>query len=62
MYQAILKAKEMCNEAVSRKPHSLGYVPDHFKTKKMCEKTVEEDPCFLHSVRDWFVTQQQIKI
>ena len=52
----------MCNEAVSRKPHSLGYVPDHFKTKKMCEKTVEEDPCSLHSVPDWFVTQQQIKI
>ena len=52
----------MCSSTVCRKPRTMMFVPDHFKTQEMCERAVKDDPSFLQFVPDWFVTLQQIDI
>ena len=54
--------QEMCSSAVQRKPCTLVFVPDHFKTQEIHDKAVKDDPSFLQFVPDSFVTQEQIKI
>ena len=42
--------QEVCNEEVSRKPRSLTFIPDHFKTKEMCNEAVRIEPILLSCV------------
>ena len=42
--------QEACNRGVLRKPHSLEFIPDIFKTQEMCNKAVEKDSCVLRFV------------
>ena len=37
-------AQEESSKEVRRKPHSLAFVPDHFKTQEMCNEMDEADP------------------
>ena len=44
------RVQEACNKEVRRKPRSLAFIPDHFKTEEMCNKAVEADPYTLKFV------------
>ena len=48
----------MYDEAVRRKPRSLVFVPDHFKTEGMCEGAVEKNQYTLRDVPLHFRTQE----
>ena len=48
----------MCSEEVRRKPYTLDYVPDHFKTQEMCNKAVPNYQAVLFLVPDHFKTQE----
>ena len=36
--------QEMCNDAVRIEPHSLAFVPDHFKAQGVCNDAVRIKP------------------
>ena len=36
--------QEMCHEEVRRKPRSLKFIPDIFKTQEMCNEVVRRKP------------------
>lgn len=44
--------QEISKETVQRKPYSLNYVRERFKTKAVCIKAVEENPWSLEFVPD----------
>ena len=39
-----LMVQKACNNKVRRKPRSLEFIPDIFKTKEMCTKALEVGP------------------
>ena len=42
--------KEACNKEVRRKPRSLAFISDIFKTQEMCNEAVQADPYTLKFV------------
>ena len=39
--------QEACNKRVGRKPRTLKFIPDIFKTQEMCNEAIGTDPCTL---------------
>ena len=52
----------MCDEAVTKNPWMLEYVPDHFKNQATCDKVFREDPWFLKYIPDRFITEEMCEI
>ena len=50
--------QEEFNKEVRRKPRSLAFIPDIFKTPEMCIEAVRIDPFLLVRVADHFKTQE----
>ena len=48
--------QEARNREVLKKPRSLQFIPDIFKTQEMCNKAVEKDSCILKFVPFYFWT------
>ena len=53
-----LKMQQMCDEALSTEPLSLGYVPDRFKTQEMSNKAVRNRLEIILLVPDHFWMQK----
>ena len=46
--------QEMCNKLVHIEPHSLAFIPDHFKRQEMCNEAMRENPAVFFLVPDCF--------
>ena len=53
--------QEMCNDAVRIEPHSLAFVPDHFKAQGVCNDAVRIKPVSLVHVPDRSKAQEMCK-
>ena len=52
--------QEACNRELVRKPRSLEFIPDIFKTQEMCNKAVKTHSCILRFVPFHFWTNRMI--
>ena len=52
--------QEECNRELVRKPRSLEFIPDIFKTQEMCNKAVKTHSCILRFVPFHFWTNRMI--
>ena len=52
------RVQEACNKEVLKKPRSLAFIPDIFKTQEMCIKALEVDPWLFKYVPDNLKTQK----